>query len=162
MAVCLTGQLRKHKETFSTHIDHLLRPNNGHAYVASWAVPDDGFKIENLNDNMEYYERMYSTVTLVAVRVDFFHPQMFNKKLFKRNTGAMFFLMEACTRLVFGSGVVYDSVVRSRLDITLHAPLVIQLTPANGFFTLKIGNSERIIDRGGQAWTTTGHSKRID
>ena len=102
MAVCLTGQLRKHKQTFGTHIDNLLRPNNGHAYVASWVVPDDDFKIENLKGNVEYYERMYDSVTLVAVRVDFFHPGMFNLTLFKRSTGVMFFLMEACTRLVFG------------------------------------------------------------
>jgi len=147
LALCLSGELRKHKHTYLTHIGKVLWPNEGHAYVASWIVPDDGFTVDAFKGNVEYYEDMYKSVTLVAVRIDFFHPNMFDSKLFKRNTAKMFFLIEACTRLVMASGVVYHAIARSRLDLTFHSTLFVDINITNrgkySPFVLKIGNKHK-------------------
>eukprot|EP00759_Apiculatamorpha_spiralis_P043734 PhF_6_TR40967/c0_g1_i1/m.62010 len=140
MAVCFSGQIRRHAITISSHMNNLIKPNHAHVYTASWVVPDDDYNIIALLNNGQYYIDKFHK-WLIAYRVDFFHPKMFDRARFKRNTGAMFFLIEACTRLILGSGVEYDSIVRSRFDLTFHYRIVVNPHPTqpHGPFSVTLG-----------------------
>lgn len=128
VAVCISGQQRRLQAVGPAMQKHLMVPNRGkiHAYAATWPIPDDdGVTADSMKYAADQIARQISP--LVAVRVEQFNPIGLRRiEMFTARTTApfMFFMMEACARLVVASPFQYEFFIRLRFDVTLRGPIV--------------------------------------
>ena len=126
VAVCMFGQQRRLKIVGQEIQRNLIQSNRADAYAATWPVPDDAGDSREMMESVQLLRHQFTP--LVAARVEQLHPHWKLVSPFLMNSVYMYFLAEACSRLVLDTaqGHRYAFFIRVRVDLSFSFPLVVK------------------------------------
>lgn len=143
IAVCLSGHMRKFRDTFPSINVHLLSRYNCDVFIHTWDKMgySSAFKTDNTQDNTQSYvsiiQQLYKPKKMIVEESSFveelkaqgniYAPHLRNEPKHVGHMASMFYKIYAVNELrnqyQLETGTQYDWVVRARTDLTFHAPV---------------------------------------